>query len=106
MKKDNVKLYQFLKASFGNWRNAIFIDCNNCPFDKEIPCNGFLFAIGSDAIPILITVDMFYAQSGEHVDKQECIAIVDRCLFEQFYSLWLAWNIDSPTSCILSQLSS
>ena len=41
------KIYSFLRAVHGNWRNAIFVscDCGGCMCGRVTPCSGFLLAV-------------------------------------------------------------
>lgn len=41
------KIYSFLRAVRGNWRNAIFVscDCGHCMCGRTTPCFGFLLAV-------------------------------------------------------------
>lgn len=105
MKKESTKLYRFLQAAAGNWRNAIFIGCRNCTCNNTAPCAGFLMVSSADGAPILLPVEWFQEQTGELVDKSECAAILSRAAFESAYSLWLKWLIDDPLRCALLQLS-
>lgn len=104
MKKDNTKLYRFLQAAAGNWRNAIFIECKNCTTNNTL-CAGFLMVSSADGAPILLPVEWFQGQTGELVDKKECAAILSRAAFESAYSLWLKWQVDDPLRCALLQMS-
>lgn len=105
MKKDKTKLYRFLQAAAGNWRNAIFIECRNSTCNNTGPCSGFLMVSNADGAPILLPVEWFQEQTGEPVDKEECAAILSSAAFECAYSLWLKWQVDDPLRCVLLQLS-
>ena len=43
--KSSCKIYSFLRAVRGNWRNAIFVscDCGNCMCGRTTPCSGFFW---------------------------------------------------------------
>ena len=45
--KSSCKIYSFLRAVRGNWRNAIFVscDCGDCMCGRATPCSGFLLAV-------------------------------------------------------------
>ncbi len=45
--KSSCKIYSFLRAVRGNWRNAIFVscDCGHCMCGRTTPCSGFLLAV-------------------------------------------------------------
>lgn len=105
MKKESAKLYRFLQAAAGNWRNAIFIECGNCSCRRTDPCAGFLLVSGADGTPILLTAEWFRDQTGEPVDKEECAAVLSRAAFESAYSLWLKWQADDAVQCSLLQVT-
>ena len=83
------KFYSFLRATGGNWRNAIFIscDCEVCTHEHEKPCSGFLF-------------------TGEQVDPAECSAVLPRRSFESAFSKYIEWHTPDPSNCTLHQLCS
>lgn len=105
MKNEHAKLYRFLQAAAGNWRNAIFIMCGNCSCDNACPCAGFLLVAGADGTPMLLSADWFQKLTGEQIDKDECAAVLTRKAFESACSLWLKWQVDDPAQCPLLQLS-
>ena len=45
--KSSCKIYSFLRAVRGNWRNAIFVscDCGDCMCGRATPCSGFLLSV-------------------------------------------------------------
>lgn len=105
MKNESSKLYRFLQAAAGSWRNAIFIECGNCSCGDAEPCPGFLLAAGADGAPLLLSAHWFQAQTGERIDRSECAAVLTREAFENAYFLWLKWQIDDPSQCPLLQLT-
>lgn len=105
MKKENEKLYRFLQAAAGNWRNAIFIECRNCSCNRTCLCGGFLLVSDADGSPILLPVEWFHAQTGEQTDKDECAAVLSRTAFESAYSLWIKWQADDAMQCGLLQVA-
>ena len=102
MQKSGCAAYEFLHAARGNWRNAIFIECTECPYESQNPCVGHLLIPDADGTPIIIPADAF----GMTADKEECSVVLDRRKFESIYSLWIEWQVDSPGSCPLRTLAS
>ena len=73
--------YSFLRATGGNWRNAIFIscDCEVCPHEHEKPCSGFLFTVDECGQVMLLSAESVHQLTGEQVDPAECkMCIRDR----------------------------
>lgn len=104
MKTQCYKLYSFLQASHGNWRNAIIIHCHSCPFEQNPLCSGYLMVADAEGKPLLISVDSFQEVSGELVDPSECVAVLDRSAFEAAYAQFIEWNTVDRSSCLFSQL--
>lgn len=102
MYKNDCKLYAFMRAVSGNWRNALYIDCNDnlCSHKGE----GFLFVADADGAPILIPARRFQDFSGESIDSAECRATLSRQTFESAYSLYIEWHTISDAKCSLWQL--
>ena len=78
--KSSYKIYSFLRAVRGNWRNAIFVscDCGNCMCGRATPCSGFLLAVDECGQVMLLSAEDIQRLSGETVDSSECIAILSR----------------------------
>ena len=74
------KFYSFLRATGGNWRNAIFIscDCEVCPHEHEKPCSGFLFTVDECGQVMLLSAESVHQLTGEQVDPAECSAVLPR----------------------------
>ncbi|WP_313529246.1 hypothetical protein [Anaerotignum sp.] len=105
MKKQTCGLYPFLQATAGNWRNAAFIQCADCPHHGTLLCSGFLFTVNAECHPIILSVEQFYKHTGEYPDKTECAVVLDRSVFESIYAQWLKWKVDNPSACILLLLT-
>lgn len=100
------KMYQFLKATKGNWHNAIHIKCSSllCPHGNPMPCEGFLIAIDADGSPIFMPVETLRNLSGESIDPEECCITLSKHTFEAAYALYVEWHAVSAESCSLRQL--
>ena len=59
MNQSNCKLYPFLKATRGNWHNALFVKCTHsiCPHGHSAICKGFLFTADADGTPLLVDAE-------------------------------------------------
>lgn len=100
------KMYQFLKATRGNWHNSIYIKCSSllCLHGNLMPCEGFLMAIDADGSPIFMPVDVLRKFSREAIDPEECCIILNKHTFEAAYAQYVEWHTASPESCSLKQL--
>lgn len=100
--KNDYTLYAFMRAVRGNWRNALYIECNyNLCAHKG---DGFLFVADADGKLILVPVSTFQKFSGESIDPTECQATLSRQAFESVYSLYIEWHTSSNAKCSLWQL--
>lgn len=96
-------LYGFLHLVRGNWRNALYIECGPCPYAMSCS-SGYLLTTDLNGVPILFDVQRFEALTGETVDKQECVGIISKVMFDSLFDRWLLWNVDDPQSCAIRQL--
>ena len=71
--KSSCKIYSFLRAVRGNWRNAIFVscDCGDCMCGRATPCSGFLLAVDECGQIMLLPAEDIQRLSGETVDSSE-----------------------------------
>jgi len=93
----------FLIATKGNWRNSIYINCNNCKHEQPVQCGGFLLAINAEGSPILIPASDLSEITGMPIDKSECTVTIDRKSFESVFSSWINWQADSTEDCTVIQ---
>ena len=101
------KIYLFLKAVQGNWRNALYIQCDTeCPYEQKTPCRGYLLTADDHGTLFLMPVCYFQQIMGETVYPNECIGILTRSTFEQVFHLYIVWNTTSARDCALKQLCS
>lgn len=98
-------LYSFLQAARGNWRNALSIECRDCPHGREPHCPGFLMTMDSEGRPILMPVELLQQTTCEIIDVEECLASLDRGGFEALYGRLIEWTVSSPRDCPLLELS-
>ena len=106
MTKIHHKLYAFLKATKGNWHNAIHIKCSSllCPHGSLMPCEGFLIAIDADGSPIFMPVETLRKLTGDSIDPEECCITLNKQTFETAYAQYVEWHTVSSESCSLRQL--
>lgn len=99
---DTEKLYRFLNACGGSWRNTIAISCTGCPYADQ-SCSGYLLTADRGGAPILYPVELFQKYCKETVDTDECIGKLSRQAFEAVYSRWLLWKVVKPQQCSILQ---
>lgn len=98
------RVFRFLTAVEGNWRNAIHIECRkaDCPHAGE--CAEVLFAADADGSPILMPVPVLRACGAPPVDKYECAGCLERSAFIAAYRRFLDWQTDTDGDCALRRL--
>lgn len=103
MTKNTCAIYPFVKATKGNWRNAIHISCSceTCPFGHPKVCEGFLMTANSDGTPYILSVEKYRTVTKEPVDPEECCGAMTRQAFEAVYALYLQWHLSSLQDCPL-----
>lgn len=104
MKNKRCFIYTFLRAVKGNWRNAVFMDCQECISKNELPCLGHLIAFESEARPVILPVGLLRELGEDSFDKTECLLSIDRKQFETLYAGWLEWQAGDPAECPVKQL--
>lgn len=104
MKSNPCPVYSFLRAARGNWRNAIAIVCQTCPYSETPICAGHLMAVDALGTPVILPIEALNAVAGGSVDITECAGILDRYAFEGAYGLYLQWQTDSSVDCPIKQL--
>ena len=97
-------IYAFLNAAQGNWRNSIFIECEQCAYGCQKRCHGFLLVPNFSGLPMFMPVSVIYNMTGILIDKSECIASMSRKELERLYSKYLEWNVGNPHECTVLQI--
>ena len=93
------QLYLFLTACSGNWRNSIYIKCQN---EKDAP--GYLLAADRDGQPVILGVQQFYQLTGVWIDPAECYGQLTEAGFESLYAQYLHWRCPTLEGHPLRQL--
>ena len=95
------KLYAFLTACGGNWRNTIHITAQEGHA-------GWLMAADRDGKPVIMNVNAFENQIQEQIDTSECRGSLTERDFGELFAQYLLWQLpDSGGRCtdILNLLS-
>lgn len=90
MKTSTKKLYLFLSACGGNWRNTIFV---SCPDLETSP--GFFMAVNRDGYPVIMEMELFHQMTGELTDPAECCGHLTQDAFKSIFAQYLLWHISS-----------
>lgn len=96
----------FLNAVDGNWRQAAFIECRVCRYEKTEACGNFLCTVRSDdATPILLPEHDAEILFGRLIDRSECIADLSNARFLELYKPWIRCLKLAPEKCLLLEMS-
>ena len=100
------RLYAFFKAIRGNWRNAIYVSCDqvNCPYGHKPACSGYLMIGNENGQPLVISEADYIRITGEAIEPAECKGTLTRQAFECMYAQYVYWNVTSVQDCPLSIL--
>ncbi len=94
----------FLEAAEGNFRNAMYVSCSSCGYDKESGCEDFLFIPGHDCKPIILPLIDAEAFLNIRVDRNECAGVMSSHTFIRFYHKWIELTTSSVKECPIQQL--
>lgn len=92
------KLYAFLTACGGNWRNTIHIS------DKE-GHSGWLLAADRDGKPVVMNVDVFQNQIKEQIDTSECRGVLTESAFGDLFAQYLLWQLPAASGRLSDALN-
>ena len=84
IKKEFRALYKFLKLTSGNYRNAVYVSCDD---GKE-----YMLVSDADASPVLFPSDLFYTLTGEYPQKDEMCGNLSARAIQSIYREWILWN--------------
>ena len=89
------RLCRFMEYTSGSWRNAIYIDCGDCPHSAPT-CSGYLLTADASGKPVLFPISRLQELTNEEILKDEC----------QLYSKLLLWETDASEPCGIRQIFS
>ena len=104
-KNEVIKLCRFLQCAEGCWRNAVYIECLECPYSYA-SCSGFLLTADCEGRPVLCPTDRLSELTGEEIAKDECTGILSRSAFCRLYARRLLWDADCKDQCGVLQMFS
>lgn len=96
------RLYRFLSACGGNWRNTIYIS-------SEAWRLGWLMAADRDGAPVILSVADFQEQTQEQIAPAECRGYLTESAFADIFARYILWRLpdaDSRPAEVLHLLSS
>ena len=102
-KQESIKLCRFLQCAQGDWRNALYIECQECPYSSA-PCSGYLLTSDSEGRPVVYPADRLSELTGEDITKDECAGTLSREAFCRLYARRLLWDADSENQCGVRQV--
>lgn len=94
------RLYSFLSACGGNWRNSIYIMCQE---QADLP--GYLLAADRDGQPVIMSVEKFQHRTGEQIDPAECCGKLTELEFKRVFAQYILWHFPADNSDVLAELS-
>ena len=95
MNAEYQRLYLFLAACQGNWRNSVYI--TNAP--------GYLLSADRAGQPVVMSVEQFQQFTDESIDPTECCSQLTAEGFKSLYAQYLLWRMPSAEENPLQFLS-
>lgn len=83
---DTQRLYRFLSACYGSWRNSVYISTGG---------PGYLLSADRDGRPVLMAAEAFQQLTGETIDPSECCGRLTADAFNALYAQYLIWCLPS-----------
>lgn len=96
MQSDTCKLYAFLTACGGNWRNTVYISAQDGG-------NGWLMAADCRGCPVIMPETVLCRAAGRQIDPDECRGQMSEGAFRDIFARYLLWQLPSADAP-LSQL--
>lgn len=93
---DTQRLYRFLSACCGSWRNSVYISTGG---------PGYLLSADRDGQPIVMAVEQFQKLTGACVGPAECCGHLTEEGFNSLFAQYLLWHTSSNEKSGLSLLS-
>ncbi len=94
---DTHKLYAFLTACGGNWRNTIFIAAHQGN-------SGWLMAADCDGCPVILSESVFCRAAGQKINPDECRGQLTESAFRDIFAKYLLWRLPSANGQSLDWL--
>ena len=89
---------RFRELTEGNWRNAFYICCAVCPYEKISLCGDFLFVPDETGRPFLLPT-AFARRAFGTIDWSECLGQISNLMFRELYRRWFEAEILRPNVC-------
>ncbi len=103
--KTSIKIiHSFLNATGGNWRNAAYIECRCCKYEKTDLCTGvqdLLYVPDADGTPLLLPVADAEILFARRLDKSECLLELSNLRFQELFRRYIAQYCDDKAHCPL-----
>ena len=97
-------IHQFLNVTGGNWRNAVYIACRCCHYEKSAVCAeqpDWLYVPAADGSPLLLPVSDAEILFSRRIDKSECLLEISNVRFQALFRGYIMRHYPDATSCPL-----
>jgi len=77
-----------LNVTGGNWRNAAYIECRCCQYEKPAVCANqpdWLYVPAVDGSPLLLPVSDAEILFSRRIDKSECLLEISNVRFQALF---------------------
>lgn len=100
-------IHSFLNATEGNWRNAVYIECRYCKYERTSLCTkqpDMLCVAAADGSPLLLPVSDAEILFARCLDKSECLVEISNLRFQDLFRLYISQYCEDKTSCPLLRI--
>ena len=97
-------IHQFLNVTGGNWRNAAYIECRCCQYEKPAVCANqpdWLYVPAVDGSPLLLPVSDAEILFSRRIDKSECLLEISNVRFQALFRGYFMQHYPDMVSCPL-----
>lgn len=97
-------IHSFLNATGGNWRNAVYVECRYCKYERTNLCAkqpDMLYVAAVDGSPLLLPVSDAEILFARRLDKTECLIEISNLRFQELFRLYISPYCEDKTHCPL-----
>lgn len=97
-------IHPFLNVTGGNWRNAAYIECRCCQYEKSAICTeqpDWLYVPAADGSPLLLPVSDAEILFSRRIDKSECLLEISNVRFQALFRGYIMRHCPDTISCPL-----
>lgn len=92
-------IHKFLNLTEGNWRNSIYIECEQCKYEPHESCRDYLCTFDEHGTPVMLPICDCEVLFARYIDPSECLLWVSQLRFKEIYSAWVKMRQSASDQC-------